>query len=54
VTGVPARRTGWVSAAGHKLRAEGTLPDGRERLVCSGTGAVYGRAGDVVAPVEAA
>ncbi|HKS07400.1 MAG TPA: acyltransferase [Gemmatimonadaceae bacterium] len=50
VTGVPGKRAGWMSAAGHKLRADGKLPDGRERLVCTVTGAVYGREGDKVAP----
>ena len=51
MTGVPARRSGWMSAAGHRLRADGALPDGRERLVCTVTGAAYSRAGDVVAPI---
>jgi UDP-2-acetamido-3-amino-2,3-dideoxy-glucuronate N-acetyltransferase len=53
VTGVPARRTGWMSAAGHRLRVDGTLPDGRERLTCEGTGETYVRDGDRVAPLEA-
>jgi UDP-2-acetamido-3-amino-2,3-dideoxy-glucuronate N-acetyltransferase len=52
VTGVPARRSGWMSAAGFRLRQAGTLADGRERLVCSGTGAAYGRDGDTVVPLE--
>ena len=52
VTGVPARRAGWMSAAGHRLRAAGTMPDGRERLTCDGTGAVYARDGDRVVPVD--
>jgi UDP-2-acetamido-3-amino-2,3-dideoxy-glucuronate N-acetyltransferase len=52
VAGVPARRVGWMSAAGHRLRAEGTHADGREKLVCSGTGAVYARRGDDVTPME--
>jgi UDP-2-acetamido-3-amino-2,3-dideoxy-glucuronate N-acetyltransferase len=52
VTGVPAKRAGWMSAAGHRLRPNGSLPDGREKLVCEGTGAVYARAGDVVTPAE--
>jgi UDP-2-acetamido-3-amino-2,3-dideoxy-glucuronate N-acetyltransferase len=52
VAGVPARRAGWMSAAGHRLRADGALPDGREKLVCSGTGAVYARSGDNVTPME--
>jgi UDP-2-acetamido-3-amino-2,3-dideoxy-glucuronate N-acetyltransferase len=51
VTGVPARRVGWMSAAGHRLRAEGKTADGRERLVCEGTGEVYARDGEVVRPV---
>ena len=53
VTGVPARRVGWMSAAGHRLRADGKLPDGRERLTCEGTGEVYARDGDKVAPLGA-
>jgi UDP-2-acetamido-3-amino-2,3-dideoxy-glucuronate N-acetyltransferase len=52
VTGVPARRVGWMSAAGHRLRTDGALPDGRERLVCEETGEVYGRNGEHVSPVE--
>ncbi len=51
ITGVPGRRTGWMSAAGHRL-----VPDGQdgevERLRCSGTGALYRRRGDVVEPWE--
>jgi UDP-2-acetamido-3-amino-2,3-dideoxy-glucuronate N-acetyltransferase len=50
VTGVPARRVGWMSAAGHRLRVQDTLPDGRERLVCEGTGERYVRDGEVVSP----
>lgn len=52
VTGVPARRVGWMSAAGHRLEPAGPLPDGTgERLRCPGTGALYARRGDVVAPL---
>lgn len=54
VTGVPARRAGWMSAAGHRLRADGTFPDGRERLVCEGTGVKYARDGERVVPLESA
>lgn len=53
VTGVPARRVGWMSAAGHRLVAEGPLPDGGERLRCEGTGARYRRVGDHVTPEDA-
>ena len=52
VTGVPARRVGWMSAAGHRLVPSGQLPDGRERLVCEGTGALYARDDQTVSPVE--
>lgn len=41
VTGVPARRTGWMSAAGHRLVRTETLADGRERWQCEGTGEQY-------------
>jgi UDP-2-acetamido-3-amino-2,3-dideoxy-glucuronate N-acetyltransferase len=51
VAGVPARRAGWMSAAGHRLTPGGTLPDGRERLTCEGTGAVYARSGEHVSPL---
>ena len=51
MTGVPARRTGWMSAAGHRLTANGNLPDGRERLICEGTGELYGRDGERVSPI---
>jgi UDP-2-acetamido-3-amino-2,3-dideoxy-glucuronate N-acetyltransferase len=54
VTGVPARRVGWMSAAGHRLRPAGTDADGREQLVCEGTGSAYLRDGDRVVPVEGA
>jgi UDP-2-acetamido-3-amino-2,3-dideoxy-glucuronate N-acetyltransferase len=50
VAGVPARRTGWMSAAGHRLVSGGALPDGRERLVCPVTRAAYARDGDTVTP----
>lgn len=53
VTGVPARRIGWMSAAGHRLQGDGTLPDGRERLTCEGTGEAYARDGERVSPLEA-
>ncbi len=51
VTGVPARRTGWMSAAGYRLHPDGVHADGRERLRCEGTGAIYARDGDRVVPV---
>ncbi|HYV98227.1 MAG TPA: acyltransferase [Gemmatimonadaceae bacterium] len=50
MTGVPARRTGWMSAAGYRLQSDGTGADGAERLVCEGTGERYIRVGDRVAP----
>jgi UDP-2-acetamido-3-amino-2,3-dideoxy-glucuronate N-acetyltransferase len=52
MTGVPAKRVGWMSASGHRLQSAGILGDGRERLTCSGTGATYARDGDRVAPLE--
>jgi UDP-2-acetamido-3-amino-2,3-dideoxy-glucuronate N-acetyltransferase len=52
VTGVPARRTGWMSAEGFRLRAAGAMSDGRERLVCTGTGAAYAREGERVVPLD--
>ena len=52
VAGVPARRIGWMSAAGHRLRPLGAHPDGRERLRCEGTGAEYARDGDRVVPMD--
>lgn len=48
MAGVPARRIGWMSEAGHRLETEGALPDGGERLRCPVTGARYARHGDVV------
>jgi UDP-2-acetamido-3-amino-2,3-dideoxy-glucuronate N-acetyltransferase len=54
VTGVPARRVGWMSSAGFRLTPDGTLPDGAEVLVCDGTGARYLRRGDVVTPEASA
>jgi UDP-2-acetamido-3-amino-2,3-dideoxy-glucuronate N-acetyltransferase len=50
VTGVPARRTGWMSQAGHALRSDGVdtaVPDA-EWLRCEGTGVRYRRVGDEV------
>jgi len=50
MAGVPARRIGWMSEAGHKLVADGSMPDapGHERLRCPETGALYQRDGDTV------
>ncbi len=51
ITGVPGRRTGWMSTAGYRLESDGW--DGAaERLRCAGTGASYRRRGDLVEPVE--
>ncbi len=50
VTGVPARRTGWMSEGGHALVSDGVdsaQPDA-EWLRCEGTGARYRRVGEVV------
>jgi UDP-2-acetamido-3-amino-2,3-dideoxy-glucuronate N-acetyltransferase len=51
ITGVPGRRTGWMSAAGYRLASDGYEGD-VERLRCSGTGASYRRRGEVVEAVE--
>jgi UDP-2-acetamido-3-amino-2,3-dideoxy-glucuronate N-acetyltransferase len=56
VTGVPARRAGWMSQAGHALVSDGidgSTPDA-EWLRCEGTGARYRRVGDVVSLVHTA
>lgn len=52
VTGVPARRVGWMSAAGHRLRVAGAFANGQERLECEGTGDVYARDGETVRPAQ--
>ncbi|WP_345787019.1 acyltransferase [Gemmatimonas aurantiaca] len=56
MAGVPARRIGWMSEAGHRLvpldGATAAPADGVERLRCEGTGALYERRGDVVVRLE--
>ncbi len=54
VAGVPARRLGWMSEAGHRLVSIGPLPSdpGTESLRCEGSGVVYKRHGDVVTRLE--
>ena len=54
MAGVPARRIGWMSEAGHKLVSDGTMDDasGHERLRCPETGTLYQRAGDTVSRLE--
>lgn len=54
MAGVPAKRIGWMSEAGHRLEVVGTVPGDAsvERLRCPGTGALYERRGDVVVRVE--
>jgi UDP-2-acetamido-3-amino-2,3-dideoxy-glucuronate N-acetyltransferase len=56
MAGVPARRIGWMSEAGHRLVSEGPDPadPSVERLRCPGTGARYRRRGDVVQREEEA
>jgi UDP-2-acetamido-3-amino-2,3-dideoxy-glucuronate N-acetyltransferase len=52
MAGVPARRIGWMSAAGHRLVSEGadaSVTDG-EWLRCPETGARYHRVGEIVSP----
>ena len=51
VVGVPAKRVGWMSSSGHRLKATGKLSDGREQLTCEGTGEVYARDGERVMPL---
>ncbi len=50
MAGVPARRIGWMSAAGFRLESVDLIPqaDGREQLRCAGTGALYARIGEDV------
>ena len=50
MTGVPARRIGWMSEAGFRLESLTPSPDDTtpEQLRCPGTGALYDRVGDVV------
>jgi UDP-2-acetamido-3-amino-2,3-dideoxy-glucuronate N-acetyltransferase len=54
VAGVPARRIGWMSEAGHRLERVGTDPadPAVEWLRCPGTGDRYRRRGDQVARAE--
>jgi UDP-2-acetamido-3-amino-2,3-dideoxy-glucuronate N-acetyltransferase len=49
MAGVPARRIGWMSAAGYRLELAGTdAATGDELLRCSGSGERYRRRGAVV------
>lgn len=50
MAGVPARRIGWMSAAGFRLEPVNVVPhaDGHEQLRCVETGELYARVGDVV------
>jgi UDP-2-acetamido-3-amino-2,3-dideoxy-glucuronate N-acetyltransferase len=55
MAGVPARRIGWMSEAGHRLEpvtAAGGAASGEEQLRCTGTGRLYARQGERVTPVE--
>ncbi len=54
MAGVPARRMGWMSEAGHRLEVVGpyAADAAAEELRCPGTGRRYLRRGDVVTPVE--
>jgi UDP-2-acetamido-3-amino-2,3-dideoxy-glucuronate N-acetyltransferase len=55
VAGVPARRLGWMSEAGHRLESTGASSDAAvERLRCPGTGVLYERRGESVVRLEAA
>lgn len=55
MTGVPARRRGWMSEAGFTLESLGGEPgmSDREMLRCPGTSELYVREGDVVTRSEA-
>ncbi|MBC8089391.1 MAG: N-acetyltransferase [Phycisphaerae bacterium] len=55
MTGVPARRRGWMSEAGFTLESLGGEPgmSDREMLRCPGTGVLYVREGDIVTRSEA-
>jgi UDP-2-acetamido-3-amino-2,3-dideoxy-glucuronate N-acetyltransferase len=48
LAGVPARRIGWMSRAGHRLVVTGTRSDGTEELRCPETGERYLRRDDSV------
>jgi UDP-2-acetamido-3-amino-2,3-dideoxy-glucuronate N-acetyltransferase len=51
--GVPAKRIGWMSEAGHRLPSDGFDDSGTvESLHCSGTNRRYKRRGDVTNPAE--
>lgn len=54
MAGVPARRIGWMSEAGHRLDVVGPHAGDAtaEELRCPGTGRRYLRRGDMVTPVE--
>jgi UDP-2-acetamido-3-amino-2,3-dideoxy-glucuronate N-acetyltransferase len=52
MAGVPAKRIGWMSAAGHRLVSEGSDADGAEQLRCPVTGERYRRQGEVVTPAQ--
>lgn len=54
MVGVPARRTGWMSEAGHRLEREpGVPPDGADEVLrCPGSGLRYRRQGEVVTRME--
>ncbi len=54
MAGVPARRIGWMSEAGHRLESLGASPvsGAGERLRCTGTGALYDRTGSMVIRIK--
>ena len=53
MAGVPAKRIGWMSEAGHRLESVSTTGE-TETLRCAGTKRLYTRTGDVVTPLEEA
>ena len=53
MAGVPARRIGWMSAAGFRLESVNLTPlvDDHEQLRCVGSGEMYSRVGKIVSRV---
>jgi UDP-2-acetamido-3-amino-2,3-dideoxy-glucuronate N-acetyltransferase len=51
--GVPSRRIGWMSEAGHRLETiAGSAASETEKLQCPVTGALYLREGEEVRPIQ--
>ncbi len=54
MTGVPAKRTGWMSRHGEKLVALPATAEGPRRFRCPATGELYELTGETMRPVEGA